>query len=145
MNRLKVIKAILITFILLLASQFIHLTYASDPGTTGANFLKIGVGPRAVGMGEAQVAICNDVTSAFWNPAGLVRIDSQEASFIYNLWLESMRSQYFGYTYPHPTLGTFAGSINYLSMDKIQGYTAKNVKTGKVGAYDFLGVLSYAR
>ncbi|MFB0525915.1 MAG: PorV/PorQ family protein [bacterium] len=145
MNRLKVVKTILITLIFLLTCQFINPTYASDPGTTGANFLKIGVGPRAVGMGEAQVAICNDVTSVFWNPAGLVRIDSQEASFMYNLWLESISSQYFGYTYPHPTLGTFAGSINYLSMDKIQGYTASDVKTGKVAASDFLGVLSYAR
>ncbi len=145
MSRLKVSKAILITFIFLLASQFIDLTYASDPGTTGANFLKMGVGPRAVGMGEAQVGICNDITSVFWNPAGLVRIDSQEASFSYNLWFESISSQYFGYTYPHPTLGTFAGSINYLSMDKIQGYTASDVKTGKVAASDFLGVLSYAR
>ena len=145
MNRLKVPKTILITFIFLLTCQFINLTYASDPGTTGANFLKIGVGPRAVGMGEAQVAICNDVTSVFWNPAGLVRIDSQEASFMYNLWFESISSQYFGYTYPHSTLGTFAGSINYLSMDKIQGYTANDVKTEKVLASDFLGVLSYAR
>jgi len=145
MSRLKILKTILITLIFLLACQFIHLTYASDPGTTGANFLKIGIGPRAVGMGEAQVAICNDITSVFWNPAGLVRIDSQEASFMYNLWFESISSQYFGYTYPHPTLGTFAGSINYLSMDKIQGYTANDVKTEKVTASDFLGILSYAR
>jgi len=42
-------------------------------------------------------------------------------------------------------MGTFAGSINYLSMDKIQGYTANDVKTEKVTASDFLGVLSYAR
>jgi outer membrane protein OmpA-like peptidoglycan-associated protein len=145
MNRLKVVKAILISFILILSYQLINLSYASDPGTTGANFLKIGIGPRAAGMGEAQVAICNDVTSVFWNPAGLVRTPSQEASFMYNLWFESISSQYFGYAYPHPTLGTFAGSINYLSMDKIQGYTAGDVKTEKVIAYDLLGVLSYAR
>ncbi len=145
MNRLKVLKTILILVILLSGSQSMNLAYASDPGTTGANFLKIGIGPRAVGMGEAQVAICNDVTSVFWNPAGLVSTPSQEASFIYNLWLESISSQYFGYTYPHATIGTFAGSINYLSMDKIQGWSAGNEKTGKVTAYDLLGVLSYAR
>jgi len=145
MNRLKVLRAILITFIFLSAYQFVHLTYASEPGTTGANFLKIGIGPRAVGMGEAQVAVCNDVTSVFWNPAGLAKTESQEASFMYNLWLEGIRSQYFGYTYPHLAIGTFAGSINYLSMDKIQGYDYRNNPTGKVTAYDLLGVLSYAR
>ncbi len=145
MSRSNFLKTILITFISLSASQFVQLTYASDSGTTGANFLKIGIGPRAVGMGEAQVAICNDVTSVFWNPAGLVKIGGQEASFMCNLWLEGTRLQYFGYTCPHPTIGTFAGSINYLSMDKIQGYTANDVKTGKVTAHDLLGVISYAR
>jgi outer membrane protein OmpA-like peptidoglycan-associated protein len=145
--RLKVLNTIIVAFVflLLLTYQHITLSYASDPGTTGANFLKIGIGPRAVGMGEAQVAVCNDVTSVFWNPAGLVNIPSQEASFMYNLWFESIRSQYFGYAFPHPTIGTFAGSINYLSMDKIQGYTAYDVKTEKVTVYDLLGVLSYAR
>ena len=34
-------------------------------------FLSIGVGARALGMAGAQVAIVNDVTSGFWNPAGL--------------------------------------------------------------------------
>jgi len=145
MKRLKILEAILITFTFLSACEFSIFAYASDPGTTGANFLKIGIGSRAAGMGEAQVAVCSDVTSVFWNPAGLARIESQEASFMYNLWFEGIRSQYFGYTYPHPTIGTFAGSINYLSMDKIQGYTANGIKAGEVTAYDLLGVLSYAR
>ena len=145
MDKLKVLRAILIAFIFLPAYQFVHLTYGSDSGTTGANFLKIGIGPRAVGMGEAQVAICNDVTSVFWNPAGLARTESQEASFVYSLWFEGIRLQYFGYAYPHPTLGTFAGSINYLSTGKIEGYRADGAKAGEVKAYDLSGILSYGR
>ena len=35
-------------------------------------FLAIGVGGRAQGMGNTQIAIANDVTSGYWNPAGLV-------------------------------------------------------------------------
>ncbi len=35
-------------------------------------FLAIGVGARALGMGSTQVAIANDVTSGYWNPAGLM-------------------------------------------------------------------------
>ncbi len=34
-------------------------------------FLQIGVGARALGMSGSQVASVNDVTSGYWNPAGL--------------------------------------------------------------------------
>jgi len=145
MNRLKVLRTILILFVFLSISQFITITYGSDAGTTGANFLKIGVDPRAAGMGEAQVAVCNDVRSVFWNPAGLARTESQEASFVYSLWFEDIKLQYFGYAYPHSTLGTFAGSVNYLSMGKIEGYRADGGKGGEVKAYDLSGILSYGR
>ena len=43
----------------------------SKSGTTAAQFLKIGVGPRAVGMGSAFAATADDITSIYWNPAGL--------------------------------------------------------------------------
>jgi len=141
---MKMIKKYIL-LILLLAFQVTSGRSASDPGTTGANFLKIGIGTRAVGMGEAQVAVCDDVTSVFWNPAGLGRMPGQEASFIYSLLLESMKLQYFGYAYPFPAIGTFAGSIAYLSIDGIQGYTAYDEKRENVRAYSLLGVLSYAK
>jgi len=35
-------------------------------------FLALGVGARAAAMGDAQVAIVDDVTSGYWNPAGLL-------------------------------------------------------------------------
>lgn len=34
-------------------------------------FLSIGVGARGLGMGGAQAASVNDITSGYWNPAGL--------------------------------------------------------------------------
>ena len=37
-------------------------------------FMAIGVGGRALGLGGAYVALANDVTSGYWNPAGLARI-----------------------------------------------------------------------
>ena len=38
-------------------------------------FISIGVGGRALGMGGAFVALANDVTAGYWNPAGLSRIN----------------------------------------------------------------------
>ena len=55
-------------------------------GTASASFLRIGVGARAAAMGGAFTAVCDDVTSVAWNPAGLVLIDKSEIAFSYASW-----------------------------------------------------------
>lgn len=44
-----------------------------------AEFLKIPVGARAVGMGGAFSAIADDATAPYWNPAGMVYLPYKEA------------------------------------------------------------------
>ncbi len=39
-------------------------------------FLAIGVGGRSLAMGNSTIATVNDVTSGYWNPAGLTKIKS---------------------------------------------------------------------
>jgi len=39
-------------------------------GEYAAEFTRIGVGARAMAMGGAQVAIANDASASYWNPAG---------------------------------------------------------------------------
>ncbi len=51
----------------------------SKSGTTAAQFLKIGVGARAIGMGGAFAATADDITAMYWNPAGLARVYGREA------------------------------------------------------------------
>lgn len=52
-------------------------------------FLSIGLGARAQGMGGAMVAHIGDATSSFWNPAGLTGIKS-------DLQVGAMHSEWFG-------------------------------------------------
>lgn len=40
-------------------------------------FLNIGAGARALGMGNAQIASVKDATAGYWNPAGLVAVKDQ--------------------------------------------------------------------
>jgi hypothetical protein len=62
-------------------------------------FLNIGVGGRGIGMSGAQVASVSDVTSAFWNPAGLAHIKS-------DLQIGLMHSEYFSSIAKYDYLGT---------------------------------------
>jgi hypothetical protein len=47
-------------------------------GKYAGEFISIGVGGRALGLGSAYVAIAHDVTAGYWNPAGLSRITYPE-------------------------------------------------------------------
>jgi len=51
-------------------------------------FLNIGVGSRAFGMSQSVIASSNDVTSAYWNPAGLTRLEGPVQASV-------MHSEYF--------------------------------------------------
>lgn len=55
-------------------------------GAAGAQFLKIGVGARATGMGGAFTAIANDITAMYWNVAGIADIKSMSANISYTQW-----------------------------------------------------------
>jgi len=59
----------------------------SKVGTTAAAFLDIGVGPRALAQGGAFVASVDDVTSLYWNPAGLSRMTRGEAYATHAEWI----------------------------------------------------------
>ncbi|MFW6348068.1 MAG: hypothetical protein ACOC2C_05605, partial [Cyclonatronaceae bacterium] len=57
--------------------DFIRVSYGND-------FMSVGSGARALGMGSAQVGITGDVTSAYWNPAGLARVEDIEAAYMHS-------------------------------------------------------------
>src|SRR3972149_7072115 len=52
-------------------------------GTTGVQFLKIGVSPRAEAIGGAFTPIADDASAVFYNPAGLVQIENRQAMLSY--------------------------------------------------------------
>ncbi len=55
------------------AAVFLLLLMAAPPATPGdyaADFLRIGVGARPMAMGGAYVALANDASATYWNPAG---------------------------------------------------------------------------
>jgi hypothetical protein len=51
-------------------------------------FLRIGVGARALGMGSAFVGLADDGTAAYWNPAGIATLERHE--------ITAMHAEQFG-------------------------------------------------
>ncbi len=70
------------------------LTYAAEVGTTALNFLKLGVGVRAIGMGGAFSAVADDASCIYWNPAGLVQLEDNQVEFMHTNYLLGINYEY---------------------------------------------------
>jgi hypothetical protein len=78
-------------------------------------FLKIGMGAREAGLGEAAIASVHDVNAIFWNPAGITGMLGAEANFNYNQWIGdiSVLSGALGYNWD----GVATLVLNYITLD----------------------------
>lgn len=66
--------SIIIMTVVILASMT-HTGYAGI-GSSGAQFLQIGGGVRALSMGSAFVGVANGLDAIYWNPAGLATLNT---------------------------------------------------------------------
>ncbi len=78
-------------------AQLIPVLGSQRAGTAMAQFLKIGVGGRAVGMGEAFAAVANDASALYWNPAGIAQTSGNEIIFSHVNWPVDVRHEFVGY------------------------------------------------
>ncbi len=114
-------------------------------GMAGLPFLKIGVG-RCTGMGEAFVAVADDATAAFWNPAGLALVQRRQALVNHIDWLADINHEYLTLVMP-TRAGNVGFSVTALSLGDFEETTIDTFQgTGRTftGTDLALGV-SYAR
>lgn len=71
-------------------------------GTAALQFLKIGVDARALGMGEAYIAVSDDISSVYWNPAGLAKLYEKnlqsQAMLSHTQWPADIMQEYFAFS-----------------------------------------------
>ncbi|NQV14467.1 PorV/PorQ family protein [bacterium] len=84
--------------------------------TTSAPFLKLGVGARAMAMGGGFVALANDATAAYWNPAGMTYVSAITVHASHNDWMLDIAHDYIGVILPLRTNETIGLSVSSLTM-----------------------------
>jgi hypothetical protein len=116
-------------------------------GTSSGSFLRIGVGARAVGMGEAFVAVANDPSTIVWNPAGLASILRQEVQFSHAAWPGDINYDYFIYVMPSRRLGgSLAIQLGMLGTQIEETDEYHPFGTGTTFSYsDFVAGVGYGR
>ena len=116
-------------------------------GTSSATFLKIGVGARAVGLGEAFVAVANDPTAVFWNPAGLASMQRQELTVNHVAWPGEVNYEHLAYVLPVRRLGgSLAFQLGALSTEIQETTELQPFGTGRSFYYtDLVAGVAYAR
>ncbi|MBI4375792.1 MAG: PorV/PorQ family protein [Elusimicrobia bacterium] len=121
---------------------------AAGVGTTGASFLKVGVGARALGMAGATAAISDDANSIYWNPAGLGQLEKRSVSVSYNQLFQDESQGFIGFAGPvrGESKDVFGLGVNYLQVSDIEK-RAGDTETpdSTFSNRNFAVALSYAR
>lgn len=133
--------------LILLASQ----TLPAWAGGTSEAFLKIGVGARPIGMGNAFTAVANDINAIAWNPAGLSQLAKRELGAMHAELFADTRYDFIGYA--HPLIlgkegfnyGTLGFGFQYLTQGKIESRDANRQVTGGFSGSDLALNLAFSR
>ncbi len=118
-------------------------------------FLRIGVGARALGMGKVQASLADNATAGYWNPAGLANQTHKYDGVLMHSELFSgvVKNDYAAFAMPLDEKSAIGASVLRLGIDNIAdtrglineyGY----VDYGKIKYFsvaDYALLLSYAR
>ncbi|MBC8344003.1 MAG: PorV/PorQ family protein [Bacteroidetes bacterium] len=103
----------------------IHYSYAqvlpsfgnSRTGTAGLQFLKIVPDARSASLSGSYLALCDDVSAVFWNPAALTHMDSNRYHFQFGhtSYFAGVDMNYAGFAWTRSNLNYWAFSVINLS------------------------------
>lgn len=129
---------ILIVLISTVLSSFAQSKYSNE-------FLSLGLGARGLGMSNTMCALTDDVTSAYWNPAGLTRMEKRyQLSLMHAEYFAGIaKYDYAGIGYKIDTNQSVAFSYIRFGVDNIMNTTQLIDDQGNVD-YDRITYFSAA-
>lgn len=117
-------------------------------GTTGAQFLEIGVSPRADAIGGAFTAIADDASAIYYNPAGLVQLENRQIMISMIDYPADISYSFVGAAIPlgiGGVLGFGYYGLDAGDMDVTTPHHPQGVEGWTFGAKDYALSLSYGR
>jgi hypothetical protein len=118
-NIINTIFIACIPFLVVFTAADVKAQRVSKAGTTAAEFLKIGVGPRATGMGSAFVAVSDDASALYWNPAGIAGLEKHEVFISHSRWIGDLDFNYAGAVFHFNKIGNVGFSLTMLSVPEM--------------------------
>ncbi|MEE9161419.1 MAG: PorV/PorQ family protein [Candidatus Neomarinimicrobiota bacterium] len=146
MNRLARLVAVLLGTGLVLPTG-LPAQETVNTGTTAAQFLKIGPGARAAGMGESFSAVATDVTAIYWNPAGLALMNSNALLASHIDWIAGIDYEFFAAAFQvgnNASVGAFATSLA-VPEDEVRTVAQPEGTGERFSAGDVAIGIAYAR
>ncbi len=117
-RRLPLTLALLAPALFLLGS---NLAYASgEPG----GFTQWGAGARSLGMGRAFLAVSDDASASYWNPAGMVQLERKELTALQATLFADTSYTFLSYVHPGSKMGAWG-----FNMARLQSGGFEKIKT----------------
>jgi hypothetical protein len=123
---------------LLLTLLSLPAAVRADAGPEAAAFLKIDAGARAAALGGAFVAVADDASSIFYNPAGPALMTRAQAYLSHTDWIEGLKTEHLAYVHPASDKIAFFGGVAALSSPMMVSYDAGGNETGAFNASDMM-------
>ncbi|MDD5067145.1 MAG: PorV/PorQ family protein [bacterium] len=113
------------------------------------DFLNVGMGSRALALGEAYVGQADDFSGPYWNPAGPAFLSSPLAGFFHSFYYEEMDFNFVSILVPVPSAGVFGLCFTHTGSDipltQMDASGSLVEPGGTYSCYDMDFILSYSR
>ena len=133
--------------VLLLMLPAVLLAQYDRPGSSDAQFLKIGVSPRGTALGDAYIAIVSGAEATYYNPAALPWMKGTDVVFNHTQWFAGIKHEFASAAMNFGDIGTIGLSFTGLYTDEMKVTTPLQPEgTGETFyAGNYRVGLSYAR
>jgi hypothetical protein len=114
-------------------------------GTTAGEFLTLGAGARIPALGGAGVALVDDATSLYYNPAAMTQVKSQSVVLLHTAYLDSSYFSQGAYVRNVGAKGSLGANLHYFNSGSIDSTDSSGASAGSLTPDDMAMTVGYGR